>query len=149
MSAIIVLTVAIPAAAAAWPVIVSAGGALGFAAARKQEKQKGLINEIELALNPNAVAGEADTPEEVVLEKEGVRVAVCRDLDGRVSARVSGADRSDEELEQIGRRLIDGLTQQYAYHRLLTELKQRNFNVVEEEVEADGTVRLKVRVHQG
>jgi len=44
--------------------------------------------------------------------------------------------------------MANRLVQQYAYHRLITKLKEQNFNIVGEEVEQDGTVRLQVRTFQ-
>ena len=47
--------------------------------------------------------------------------------------------------EEVARRLA----QQYAYHRLVTEMKARGMSIVDEEVERDGTVRMQVRVYRG
>jgi hypothetical protein len=49
----------------------------------------------------------------------------------------------------MGEALAQKLVQQYAYHRLVSEMKVRNMNVIEEELEEDGTVRMRVRVIQG
>jgi hypothetical protein len=37
------------------------------------------------------------------------------------------------------------VTQQYAYHRIVTELKQRNMTIVDEHVSEDQTVKIRVR----
>jgi hypothetical protein len=41
--------------------------------------------------------------------------------------------------------LIGRVTQQYAYHRIVTELKERNMVVLQEEVAEDKSVRIRVR----
>ncbi len=149
MSAIIVLTVGIPAASAAWPVVaaaaVSAGAALGFTAVQAEQDTK-TMNEVEVTVrNSQSVTGEIPLGEEIVLSKGGVKVVFSRDTNGQVAVKVSGSGKSDAELRAIGQEMADKLVQQYAYHRLVTELKQQNFNVVDEAVEEDGTVRLQVR----
>jgi hypothetical protein len=56
-----------------------------------------------------------------------------------------GKGHSKAELRKIGQELIDCVTQQYVYHRVITEMKQRNMHVVSEEVAEDRTVKIRVR----
>lgn len=79
---------------------------------------------------------------------EGVSVTFHLDENGRGAVRVTG-DRSEEELRELGESMARRVVQQYAYHRIVGEMRERNMNIVEEEIEADGTVRMLVRVHQG
>ncbi len=51
----------------------------------------------------------------------------------------------EEELETIGRELLQSINQHYAYDRVMSDLKSRGFESLEEEVEEDGTIRLKLR----
>lgn len=153
MSAIVLIAVGIPAASAAWPAIaaaaVAAGSALGFAASQAGPKIE-KMNEVELPVgDSSAVSDDISPGREIVLSKDDVDVIFSRDTRGRMAVKVCGSGKSEAELREIGEKMANGLTQQYAYHRLVTELKQRNFNVVDEEVEEDGTVRLQVRVFQG
>ena len=60
-----------------------------------------------------------------------------------------GEGHSKNELKEIGQTFANKIVQQYVYHQLVTEMKNRNFNVVGEEVEQDGTVKLQVRTYQG
>ena len=60
-----------------------------------------------------------------------------------------GISLAHQQTGAIGQQFSKAVVQQYAYHRLMTELKQRNFNVVGEQVEEDGTVRIQVRTYQG
>jgi len=149
MSAIVVI---IPALPAAWPAIATAAAAaasaLGFAATRTKQEVEA-VNEVELSVdNAEAVTGELALGEELVFTREGVQLVVFRDNRGKVGVRACGKGKTDEELRAIGQEMANALTQQYAYHRLMAELKSRNFNVVGEEVEEDGTVRLRVRTYQ-
>ncbi|MCP4691283.1 MAG: DUF1257 domain-containing protein [Desulfobacterales bacterium] len=127
----------------------AAAGSLGFAALRPGTTVAG-VNQVELPLeNSEAITDSLSLDQELTFEKEGVKLVFGRDAGGRMSLKVSGEGKSEAELEAIGRQMADGVTRQYAYHRLMTEIKDRNFNVVSERVEADGTVRLRVRTFQG
>ena len=49
------------------------------------------------------------------------------------------------ELETVGRELLQSINQHSAYDRVMSDLKSRGFESLEEEVEDDGTIRLKLR----
>jgi len=153
MSAIVLLPVILPGAAAAWPVIATAAAAtaaaMGFAAAGTESSVKATL-EVELQTpTEESVSEEVGLGEELVFAREGCEVIFARDAAGKVSVRVRGENKTEAELREIGERMSGGLVQQYAYHRIITELKDRDLNVVNEETDEDGTVRLKVRVFQG
>ena len=62
-----------------------------------------------------------------------LRAVITRDARG--PARVHGRHgASQAELRRIGQELIDRVTQQYVYHRVVTELKDRNMVIVDEAV---------------
>ncbi len=150
MSAIIVILPALP---AAWPVITAAAAAaasaLGFAAVRTRQEVEA-ANEAEVDLqNAEAVAAQLNLGEEVVFARGDVQVVVFRNTEGRVGVRAMAKGKSEAELREIAQQMANALTQQYAYNQLMEELKNRNFAVVGEDVEADGTVRLHVRTFQG
>lgn len=63
---------------------------------------------------------------------------------GRVQMLVKGAG-SHDELHALGQSVIDGITQQYAYHQVVSDLKARGFDKVEESQDEDGTIRLRLR----
>lgn len=149
MSAIIVLPVLIPAVSAAWPMLLAAAGAaasaMGYAAAQARTKGENLT-EVNLELeNSEAVAGDAAFGEQVVFTKGDIQIVFFRNTSGKVSVKALGRNKSEAELRKVALEFANGVTQQYAYHRLMTELRQRNFSVVGQEVEKDGTVRLQVR----
>lgn len=65
---------------------------------------------------------------------------------GRVQLMVRGKGRqSREDLEKLGRSVLDGIAQQYAYHVVVSDLRSRGFDKVEESQEEDGTIRLRLR----
>ena len=58
---------------------------------------------------------------------------------------MEGEGLSKTELRRLGEELIGRVTQQYVYHRIITEMKNRNMAIVDEEVAEDRTVRIRVR----
>ena len=79
------------------------------------------------------------------MEKDGIRAIFGRDPRGALRVCMEGEGVSKSELKKIGEELIGRVTQQYVYHRLMTEMKNRNMIVVDEEVSADNAVRIRVR----
>lgn len=148
MSAIVVIPILIP---AAWPAIAAAAAAaataLGFAAAKGKAKTSVKSStEVELAVsNSEAFNDEVALGEQLTFAKGDIQITFFRNSRGKVGVKVRGSGKTEEQLRTIGQQAVNGLTQQYAYHRLVTELKKQNFTVVDEKVEADGTVRLQVR----
>lgn len=106
-------------------------------------------NSVDLCLdNASEVTEGLAVGQSVSFSRADLKVVFFQDAEGQTHVRVSGR-KSKTELEELGQALARKLVQQYAYHRLVTEMKARNMNVVEEEVEEDGTVRMRVRVIQG
>ena len=58
---------------------------------------------------------------------------------------MEGRGYSKADLRKIGQELVDRVTQQYVYHRVMTEMKERNMHVVSEEVAEDRTVKIRIR----
>ena len=46
---------------------------------------------------------------------------------------------------RLGEELSQRVVQQYVYQKLMDEMRARGFNVVEEEINEDRSIRLKVR----
>jgi hypothetical protein len=150
MSAIIVLT---PIIIANWPaitaVVVAAVGTMGFSTVQQAQAQEthasGTTREEIEVDNSEILANAAGCGETIVVEREGLRAVFSRDARGALRVCVEGHGHSKAELRKIGQELIDRVTQQYVYHRVVSELKQREMHVVSEEVEEDRTVRIRVR----
>lgn len=83
--------------------------------------------------------------EQVVAERDGIRAIFTRDARGGLKVCVEGAGITAHELRRVGEELIGRVTQQYVYHRLVSELEARNVQIVHEEVTADQAVKIRVR----
>ena len=153
MSVFLVFT---PALAAAWPTLVpaitGAVAALGYSLVRgragqfKVQKGQKAATGVELSLEHSEVVGKAlSADEELTYDKEGVRVTFFRDASGRMGVHVSGPGKSEDELRRIGTELAQKVTQQFVYNNVMTELKKRNFAVVDERVDANDSVKIRVR----
>ena len=81
--------------------------------------------------------------------RDGISVVFSRDHSGKFSVCVAGQNKSKSELQQMGQQISQQIVQQYAYHRLVTELKSRNFQIVTEQHQEDGTVKLQARTFVG
>jgi hypothetical protein len=153
MSSCVIVT---PLIIAGWPVIsaavTAAVGSLGYsialspvvagqAAASVKTKARAEIDiEDSEVLHETGSAGG-----EIVVERSGIRAVFTRDARGALKLCVEGDGHSKAELKQIGEELIGRVTQQYAYHKIVTELQQRNMSIVDEQVSADRTVKIRVR----
>ncbi len=142
-------------ATAAWPAIAgaaaTAASALGFALAGTKAKTESAADAVEVDIcleDTETVTADLAVGEELVFTRDGVRVRFFRDVEGRAGIRVHGRGSRDK-LQRIGEDFARRIVQQYTYHQLVTELKNRNLNITDELVEEDGTVRLHVRAFHG
>ena len=150
MSTVVILT---PVIIANWPMITAAVtaavGTMGFALARSAESQTQLAGtttreEIEVE-DAEILQQAAGTDEELVVEREGVRAIFRRDARGALRVCMEGEAYSKAELRRIGEELVGRVTQQYVYHRVVSELKARKMTIVDEEVTEDRSVKIRVR----
>ena len=79
------------------------------------------------------------------MTRDGVTITFSRDARGKASLCVTGNGQSEEALRALGEELSQAVVQQYVYQKLMGEMRARGFNVVEEEVSEDRSIRLKVR----
>lgn len=98
--------------------------------------------------NADEVAAGASAGQTLTFFRDGITVTFYQNVFGESKIRVSG-EASEEQLRAMGTEVSNRLAQQFAYHRLVTEMKSRGMNIIEDEVEQDGTVRMRVRVYQG
>jgi hypothetical protein len=150
MSTVMVIT---PILIANWPAITAAVtaavGAMGFAAIQDADTRESIEvgttrEEIEVE-DSEILQGTAGMNESIVVERDGIRATFSRDARGALRLCLEGGGLSKSELRKLGNDLIGRVTQQYAYHRIVTELKQRNMTIVDEQVTADQTVKIRVR----
>lgn len=155
MSCVVIVTVAtLPSAVGAFAGLISAAVAAAAASCgmRRDESATGFgsaANAVDLRVgNAGDVAGGLSAGKAMTFRGDGMTVVFYQDAEGKSAVRVSG-NRSEAELRELGERMAKRVVQQYAYHRVVTEMRARRMNIVEEEVEEDGTVRMLVRVRQG
>jgi hypothetical protein len=152
MSCVCVVT---PLVIAGWPAIsaavTAAMGTMGFTLAKgssgrrlRLQSDNKTRTEIEVPQS-EVLEGAGGSSEELVVEKDGIRAIFSRDPRGALRVCMEGEGFSKPELQKIGEELIGRVTQQYVYHRLMTEMKNRNMIVMDEEVGADNAVRIRVR----
>jgi hypothetical protein len=148
MSGVIVIA---PVVVASWPAIAAAVtaavGSLGFAVTQAVVKgEQHVLNRAEIEVPDSEIlAGTAGTEQQIVVEREGLRAIFSRDARGALKVCMEGAGYSQSQLRQLGEEVLGAVTQQYVYHRIVSELKDRHMAIVDEQVEADRTVRIRVR----
>jgi hypothetical protein len=158
MSAVCILA---PAVVAGWPAITAAvaGAAAAMGISVTQEAAEGVArvaaaqsvkaseaNTVELAAEQcEIMQDQLVTDREIVLEGDGIQLRVYRDESGRCGVSATGAGRSKEELRACGERFLQKVVQMYVYNRTVTELKNRGYALISENVSEDETVHLRVR----
>jgi len=150
MSTVMVIT---PIIIANWPAITAAVTAavssIGFAALQHSEVESSgttTTNRAEIEVEDSDILGQTEgTNQQIVVERDGVRAVFSRDARGALKLCLEGGGLSKAELKKLGEELIGRVTQQYAYHRIVTELKQRNMTIVDEQVTKNQTVKIRVR----
>lgn len=158
MSAVCILT---PVVIAAWPAfsaaVTAAAASLGYAIVEEGSKQlqnnktvessEGRVNlEIEQS---EIVTNQLGRDQQIKVTRGTVSVTFSRDARGKASVCVSGPGHTEEELRAIGEELSQRVVQKYVHQRLMEEIRARQFLVVEEEVDENQAIRLKVRHWDG
>lgn len=154
MSAVCILT---PVVIMAWPAfsaaVLAAASSLGYqVAAEVNSRRPGEAvhkdtNAVQLQIDRSeVVTNQLGRDQRIVVSREGVTVTFSRDARGKASLCVTGSGQSDATLRTLGEELSQAVVQQYVYQKLMDEMRARGFNVVEEEVNEDRSIRLKVRL---
>lgn len=150
MSTVLVVT---PIIVANWPVIAAAitaaVGSIGFSMVQEagdvSASQKSMNRE-EIDVDDSEILAEsAGTQEKIVVERAGVRATFSRDARGGLKLCMEGGSLSKTQLRELGEEIMGRVKQQYAYHRIVSELKQRNMTIVDEQVAQDHSVKIRVR----
>ncbi|MBN1354647.1 DUF1257 domain-containing protein [bacterium] len=142
-----------------WAVLTSlVGGAaahLGYRMARSaaenyRASEAEQMQSVELELeNSEVIADQLRRGDVMVLTREAVTITISLDGLGRMKAAVSGPESMlKDELEQLGQEFLNQVIQQYAYQKIIAELKIKGFSLIDEQVESDGRIRLKVRKYE-
>lgn len=156
----VLVFVVIPAAVSAWPMVVAAAtaaaSALGFVSAEAVMEartnvhgQDQAVTEVNLSVSHGEeVTQDLLSGKEVRFHSEGVDIIFSRNLRGRAGVSVRGLGKTRQELETIGQAFCRKLAQNYAYHRVMTKLRQQHFHIVDEGVEDSGTVHIQARIYK-
>ena len=157
MSCVCILT---PVVIAAWPAfsaaVVAAATSLGYTVV--EELKQSQTNEVtqtgEHRINleieqSEIVTGQLGRDQRIRVIRDGITVTFSRDARGRAAVCVSGVGYTDETLRAIGEELSHRVVQKYVHRRLLDEINARQFVVVEEEVDENQAIRLRVRHWDG
>ena len=153
MSTVLILA---PVIISSWPAIsvavAGAASALGFAIQKTAQEalagakaEQGDQNvEIELA-DSEILAQSMAVDQQIVLTKGSMRIVVERDARGRCKVCASGKGNSKAQLKQAAEEFTQKLTQCFVYNKVMKELKGKSFQVVNEEVTQDQSIRIHVR----
>ncbi len=103
-------------------------------------------NNVEVQLSQSQVLAEnMATGQEMVLTKGTIELRVKRDERGRCVVCAKGIGHSKVELKQAADEFTQKLTQCYVYDKIMRELKTKEFQIVNEEVMKDDSIRIHVR----
>ena len=151
-----------PLVVTSWPLITAAitasVTALGYAVAADQahalnechqefrgnNENRRVREEITLE-NSEILADARNRGETLTVEKGNIKATFHRDVRGTLRLTIDAIGLTKAEIRKLGDELIGRVTQQYAYNRLVTEMKERGMQIVEETVEEDDTVKIRVR----
>lgn len=150
MSSVCVLT---PIVVGAWPSITAAvvgvAASMGFniVAAEKLGHDRGTTTrrKVRTEIPESAILDDEMGSERIVIRQSDVEIVFERDHDGSLKLCVWGDKLSKAELERIGQEVAGRVVQQFAYHKLITELKKRNYAIIDEHVEKDQSIQIRVR----
>ncbi len=150
MSTVCVLT---PMVVASWPTISLAisgvAAAMGFTvvAPQREEAANRGARKVETEVPHSEVVEELmERGQTIRIQRDDVVVEFGRDARGACTVCVTGEKHSKQALEAIGQEVAGRLVQQFAYHKLMTELANRSYKIVEEHVEGDESIRVRVRL---
>lgn len=150
MSAVCIMT---PLVITSWPVIsaaiVGAAASMGFGVKGPdiQEEEQPRRRCVETEVEHSEVVAEGLSPgQKIVVHKDDLAITFAPDERGRCTVCVTGEHHSDTQLRRIGEEVAGRVVQQFAYSKLVGELKRRDYSIVEEQVLSDESVRLRVRL---
>jgi len=156
MSTVLILT---PIIISNWPAItaavVGAASALGFVTkktieeevqAHSGQKSTQEVQSVEVELADSEILTKEMAKEhQIVLQKGTMEIIIKRDERGRCVVHARGKGHSRAELKQAARQFTEKLTQCFMYDKVVKQLKNNNFQIVNEEVGQNEDIRIHVR----
>ena len=158
MSCVCILT---PIVIAGWPAfsaaVAAAATSLGYSIVKEgmHEHRQSQLSQtdtkaVELEIEQSEiVTSQLGRDQCIKVTRGNVTVVFSRDARGKASICVTGPGHSEEELRTLGEELSRRVVQKYVYNRLIEECRSRHFNIVEDEVDENNAIRLKVRHWDG
>lgn len=155
MSAVVILAPVV--VTTAWPVISAAAvtvmAALGYATVSTtvdvmvtDNIDVETANTVELEIENSQELGQTlGREEELVFTKDNIVVTFKRDIRGRLQVCVSGEHLSKARLRELGEELANKVVQQYVYNRIVGELQNTDMSIIDQEVDEDETIKIKLR----
>ena len=144
-----------PVVVAAWPAfsaaVVAAATSLGYQVVSEAKNGRAAVtsaapDRVNLDIpNSELVTGQLGRDQRISVTRNGVTVTFSRDSRGKAALCVAGTGQTEEELRALGEELSGSVVQHYVYQRLMDEMHQRGFTVVEQETDANRAIRIKVR----
>lgn len=148
MSSVCILT---PMVVASWPIVssavVSAAAAMGFSIVTAgtvvdlDEKEQNKV-EVDVA-NSDVLSEQMHARQSITIAKGGVSVDISTNESGVLTVCASGA-ATKAQLRVVGEEVAGRVVQQFAYHKLMTELSSRGFHVLDESVSSDSSIQVRV-----
>lgn len=151
MSSVCVLT---PIVVSSWPAIASAvvgvAASMGFTVLTPEhalQPAKTGKKRVETEVpNSEVLQENLGHGEKIRIQRGDIEIEFGRDERGACTVCVTGERHSKAELTRIGEEVAGKVVQQFTYHKLMTELSQRSFRVLEESAQADGSIQVRVRL---
>lgn len=150
MSVVVIIT---PIIVGGWPIFSALASAaatrLGFKLQESSRCLTDIDKEKEIVINDDTstiIEDALRTEEELTFTKEGITVICKKDVHDNFTICARGKNKSDHELSRIGQSFLNKVKQQYAYQRVMEEMKNRGFNVIQEENEGQ-RIKIVMRRH--
>ncbi len=151
MSTVVILA---PIIIGGWPAIsaavAGAAAALGLlvkeSVKQHAEQEQGQVEQqVEVEVEGKVLVENLATDKEIILVKGDIELRISRDERGRCKVCAKAKGRTKAELEQMADEFVEKMTQCFVYNRVASELKSKGFQVVNEEVMKDQSIRIQVR----
>jgi hypothetical protein len=148
--------VIIPLVVTSWPTILpailGAAGALGFKVTSAASETRGDLSgasaetgtTVEVK-NAEVIGEELGAGQSLTVERDGVTLRFAADSRGRCRVHVEGPGRSKAELQRIGEEAARKVVQMYSYHRVMSQAQELGYELVEEQVDEQGGVRIRLK----
>ena len=148
--------VIIPVVVTSWPTILpallGAAGALGFKVHGEAAVIEGNVVGVSARTgttvevrNSEVIGEELGAGQSLTVVRDGVTLRFSVNAHGRCVVHVDGEGRSDAELKQIGEQAAQQVVQIYSYHRVMAQAQEMGYELVTEQVDDQGGLRIRLR----